>query len=54
MDEAEFFLRIARKRGETERVFQPEMRAENLQAVEKLNRFVVGHGLQFEFNNTTV
>ena len=37
VDEAEFFLRIARQRGELEGVFQPELRAEQTQAVEKLD-----------------
>jgi hypothetical protein len=45
MDEAEFFLRIVRKRGELARVLQPEIYAEQTPTIEKLNRFGVGHGL---------
>ena len=44
VDEAEFFLRITRECGQLECVFQPELRAEQTQAVKKLNRFGVGHG----------
>src|SRR5450755_2470411 len=43
VDKAEFILRIASQRGELECVFQPKVRAENLQAVEKLDGFGVGH-----------
>ena len=39
MDETQLFLWIARQRGELKRVFQPELRAEQTQAVEKLNCF---------------
>src|ERR1035438_5430515 len=37
VDEAEFILRIAGVRGELKRVLQPKIRAEHLQAVEKIN-----------------
>ncbi len=43
VDEAEFFLRIARERGELARVLQPKIRAEQLQAVKKLDGFGVCH-----------
>ena len=43
VDETELGLRIARQRGEFARVFQPEIRAKHLQAVEKLDGFSVGH-----------
>ena len=43
VDEAEFFLRIAGERGEFTRVLQPEIRAEHLQAVEKLDGFGISH-----------
>src|SRR5665213_1627102 len=43
VDEAEFFLRIAGERGERARVFQPEIRAEHLQAVKKLDGFGIIH-----------
>ena len=45
VDEAEFFLRIAGERGELARVFQPEIRAEHLQAVKKLDGFGIIHAL---------
>jgi len=38
-----FFLRMARERGEFERVFQPELCAEQTQTVKKLDGFGVGH-----------
>ena len=47
VDEAEFFLRIACQRGELERVFQPELRAEQTQAVKKLDGFGVSHTCNF-------
>ena len=43
VDEAELLLRIARERGELEGVFQPELRAEKAEAVEKLDGFGIGH-----------
>ena len=43
VDEAQFFLRIARERGEFEGVFQSELGAEQTQAVKKLDGFGVGH-----------
>ena len=43
VDEAQLPVRIARQRGEPPGAFQPEMRAEQLQAVEKLDGFGVGH-----------
>src|SRR5476651_1191961 len=43
VDEAEFFLRIAGERGELVRVFQPEIRAEQLQPVKKSNGFGIIH-----------
>ena len=43
VDKAEFFLRIANERGELARVFQPEIRAEHLQAVKKLDGFGIIH-----------
>src|SRR5271169_6051619 len=43
VDEAEFFLRIAGERGELARIFQPEIRAEHLQAVKKLDGFGIIH-----------
>ena len=54
VDKAELFLRIARECGELSRALQTEVRAEQLQAVKKLNRFGVSHELQFEFNHATV
>ena len=45
VDEAEFFLRMPGERGKLERVFQPEIRAENLQAVKKLDGFGIIHAL---------
>src|SRR5450432_1628501 len=45
VDEAEFCLRIAGERGELARVFQPEIRAEQLQAVKKLDGFGIIHAL---------
>ena len=54
MDEAQFFLRIARERGEMERVFQPEIRAEHLQAVKKLDGFGISHGGNFADYRSTV
>src|SRR5277367_4816987 len=47
VDEAEFFLRIAGERGELARVFQPEICAEHLQAVKKLDGFGIIHGCKW-------
>jgi hypothetical protein len=43
MYETEFFLRIACQRGELERVFQPELRAEQTQIVKKFDGFRINH-----------
>ena len=48
VDEAEFVLRIAGQRGEPARVFQPEVRAEQLQPVKKLDGSGVGHATPFQ------
>ncbi len=43
MDETKFFLRVSNQRGEFTRRLQPEVRPKQLQAVEKLDGFGVGH-----------
>ena len=43
MDEAELVLRVSGQNRELQSVFQPELRAEQTQVVEKLNGFGVGH-----------
>lgn len=43
MDEAQLRLRIAAARRQPERVFQPEIRAEQIQPVKKLDGFGIIH-----------
>jgi len=51
VDETEFLLRVAGQRRESARRYEAEIRAEYLEAVEKLDGFGVSHaGLQNEFN----
>ena len=48
VDEPEFFLRIASERGKFARGLHSEICAEQIQAVEKLDGFGVGHGEIYE------
>jgi hypothetical protein len=48
VDETEPVLRLARQRGELERIFQPQLRAEQTQVKEKLDGFRISHGGNFE------
>jgi hypothetical protein len=45
VNEPQFLLRISGERGEFERVFKAELRAEDAQVVEKLDCFGVGHSM---------
>src|SRR6185312_8855281 len=46
VDKAKYFLGIVRERGELECVFQSKLRAEQAQAVKKLDGFLVSHRIR--------